>query len=355
MPSTLSAILPFIGWGFLPGYATSFLQSIYYGLTIRAGEPRPPPQSPRYQKHRRRIYIVVIVGYLLYTLLETFRQVQSDGDFYEVLEVSPFAEERTIKSRFRKLAAQHHPDKTGFDNDSDAYFIFLRGAQETLVDPVKRFAYDRFGPEMQNWGPQKTMRDYIMTSITRSIFPQYFGGLLFMMVLNWLWWPNRGRYWRFYTLAAMLTLELFIITHPQAVFMPGAYLPAALQSWIPGATRYLLPFQILTLARRASITMHIFISQIGPRMDTATGTGDKLSQQTMQRLGQVVALSRAADVEATRTLQLGLVPFRGDREIVSTLRRGMKEGLILAGVRSSPEVQRAVAQVTERWKAEKAD
>jgi hypothetical protein len=175
-------------------YATSFLQSIYYGLTIRAGQPRPPPQSPRYQNHRRRIYIVVIVGYLLYTLLETFRQVQRDGDFYEVLEVSPFAEERAIKSRFRKLAAQHHPDKTGFDNDSDAYFIFLRGAQETLVDPVKRFAYDRFGPDMQSWGPQKTMRDYIMTSITRSIFPQYFGGLLLMMVLNWLWWPNLGRY-----------------------------------------------------------------------------------------------------------------------------------------------------------------
>lgn len=175
-------------------YATSFLQSLYYGLTIRAGQPRPPPQSPRYQRHRRRIYIVVIVGYLLYTLLETFRQVQRDGDFYEVLEVSPFAEERTIKSRFRKLAAQHHPDKAGFASDSDAYFIFLRGAQETLVDPVKRFAYDRFGPDMQNWGPQKTMRDYIMTSITRSILPQYFGGMLVMFAMNWFWWSNRGRY-----------------------------------------------------------------------------------------------------------------------------------------------------------------
>ena len=153
----------------------------------------------------------------------------------------------------------------------------------------------------------------------------------------------------------MLSVELFVITHPQAVFMPGAYLPATLQSWIPGATRYLLPFQILTLARRASITIHIFISQIGPRIDPVNGTSDKLPQQTMQKLGQVVQLSRAADAEATRTLQMGLVPFRGDREIVSTLRRGMKEGLILAGVRSSPEVQRAVVQVTERWKAEKED
>lgn len=136
----------------------------------------------------------MIVSYLLYTLLETFRQVQRDGDFYEVLEVSPFAEERTIKSRFRKLAAQHHPDKAGFNNDSDAYFMFLRGAQETLVDPVKRFAYDRFGPDMQNWGPQKTMWDYIMMAITRSIFPQYFGGLLLMVVLNYFFWSNHARF-----------------------------------------------------------------------------------------------------------------------------------------------------------------
>lgn len=51
-------------------------------------------------------------------------------------------------------------------------------------------------------------------------------------------------------------------------------------------------------------------------------------------------------------LQVGLAPFRGDRESVSALRRGMKEGLILGGVRSSPEVQRAVAQVVERRKME---
>lgn len=72
----------------------------------------------------------------------------------------------------------------------------------------------------------------------------------------------------------------------------------------------------------------------------------------MQRIGQLVQLSRAADNEATRIMQMGLAPFRGDRESVSTLRRGMKEGLILGGVRSSPGVQQAVAEVRERRQAE---
>jgi hypothetical protein len=153
----------------------------------------------------------------------------------------------------------------------------------------------------------------------------------------------------------MLTLELALITHPQAVFVPAAYLPTWLWTWMPEPAFHLLPFQTLTLARRASILLHIFISQIAPPGARAAGNGDKISPQTMQRMGQLVAATRQADFEATRMLQVGLAPFRGDRESVSALRRGMKEGLILGGVRSSPEVQRAVTQVVERRKMEKED
>ncbi|KAJ5730980.1 Heat shock protein DnaJ N-terminal [Penicillium malachiteum] len=350
----MASILPYIGWAILPNYATNILQSVYYGITIRAGEPRPLPQTTRYERHRRRIFLFVIVAYLLYTLYETFHQVQLAGDFYQVLGVSPFADERAIKSRFRRLAAQHHPDKVTIDNGSEAYFMFLRRAQETLVDPVKRFAYDRFGPDMQNWGEQKTMRDFVMRSLIKSVLPQYAGAFAMMVVCNWLWWANWGRYWRFYTFAAMLTLEITLITHPQAVFMPTTYLPDSIQDLLPTNSYYLLPFQILTLARRASITLHIFISQAAPQSSrTAGGNGDRISPQTMQRMGQLVAASRSADVEATRMMQMGLAPFRGDRESVSALRRGMKEGLILGGVRTSPEVQKAVAEVVERRKAQR--
>lgn len=73
----------------------------------------------------------------------------------------------------------------------------------------------------------------------------------------------------------------------------------------------------------------------------------------MQQLGQVVQLSRTTDAEATRLLQLGLAPFRGDRDGAAMLRKGMKEGLVLSSVRASPEVQQAVGEVMERKKREK--
>jgi hypothetical protein len=157
-------------------------------------------------------------------------------------------------------------------------------------------------------------------------------------------------------------LEIALVTHPLALFMPEAWLPPALQSLLgtsstARSTFYLLPFQILQLARRASVTLHIFISQLAPpgaaAKTSSAGAAERLSPQTVQQLGQMVQLSRATDVEATRLLQLSLAPFRGDRESVTTLRKGMREGLVLSGVRSSPDVQRAVSRVVERKQREK--
>jgi len=162
--------------------------------------------------------------------------------------------------------------------------------------------------------------------------------------------------WRFYTCGALVTLELALMTQPFTVFMPASYLPSGLRSFLQIFTDlpsfYLLPFQIISLARRVSITIHIFISQVTPpEVSKASSTaGAPLSAHTLQRLGHLTQLSRITEAEATRLLQLGFAPFRGDRESVATLRRSMKEGLVLGSVRSSPEVQEAVAQVRQRRK-----
>lgn len=141
--------------------------------------------------------------YLLYTLYESFYQVRAAGDFYQLLGVSPFADDRTIKSRFRRLAAQHHPDKIqqGPNGDSyasssaraDAFFVYLKLAQDTLLDPARRFAYDRFGDDVTQWREQKTMQDFIYMALTRSL-PQYAGGLITILILNWAYWSPWGRY-----------------------------------------------------------------------------------------------------------------------------------------------------------------
>lgn len=98
-----TTILSYAGWAFLPNLVTGWLQSIYYGIAIRAGDPKPQPGTPRYQKHRRRIHMIVVISYLLYTLFEADYWVREDKDFYQILGVTPDVGEKIIKSKFRRL------------------------------------------------------------------------------------------------------------------------------------------------------------------------------------------------------------------------------------------------------------
>jgi preprotein translocase subunit Sec63 len=195
---------------------TSILQKVYYGITITAGEPWPQPSSPRFERHRRRIHIFVVTSYLLYTLYEAFYDVRRAGDFYGALGVSPLADEKTIKSRFRRLAAQHHPDKLqqasngdGFGSPgSDSFFVYLKRAQDTLLDPARRYAYDRFGPDVAERREGQTMQDFIFTAMYK-LAPEYLGGLALIILLNFTWWSQWGRFVgnRFFSLSLFFALK----------------------------------------------------------------------------------------------------------------------------------------------------
>ena len=69
----------------------------------------------------------------------------AETDFYELLEVERTADERAIKSAYRRLAMQCHPDKNPGCKDSEAKFKAISTAYACLSDPQKRAAYDRFG------------------------------------------------------------------------------------------------------------------------------------------------------------------------------------------------------------------
>jgi molecular chaperone DnaJ len=66
-------------------------------------------------------------------------------DYYDVLGVQRAASEQDLKSAFRKLAKDHHPDRNPGDTDAEQKFKELNEAYEVLKDPQKRAAYDRFG------------------------------------------------------------------------------------------------------------------------------------------------------------------------------------------------------------------
>lgn len=66
-------------------------------------------------------------------------------DYYEVLGVSRNATEQEIKSAYRKLALQYHPDRNPGDKEAEEKFKEVAEAYSVLSDPEKRSRYDRFG------------------------------------------------------------------------------------------------------------------------------------------------------------------------------------------------------------------
>jgi curved DNA-binding protein len=72
-------------------------------------------------------------------------------DYYKILGVPRNASEKEIKSAFRKLAREYHPDVKPGDKAAEEKFKNINEAYEGLSDAEKRKKYDAFGADWERY------------------------------------------------------------------------------------------------------------------------------------------------------------------------------------------------------------
>jgi molecular chaperone DnaJ len=98
-----------------------------------------------------------------------------EQDYYELLGVARGADDAAIKSAYRKLAKECHPDRHNGCSQHAERFKAISQAYDVLKDPQKRAAYDRFGhAAFQNGGGADPFGDAGFNGFS-DIFSTIFG------------------------------------------------------------------------------------------------------------------------------------------------------------------------------------
>jgi len=105
--------------------------------------------------------------------------VAAKADYYEVLGVTRTADDKMLKTAFRKLAMQFHPDRNPGDDTAEMKFKEVNAAYECLKDPQKRAAYDRFGhAAFENGGAGPAGFNGDFAASMSDIFDNIFGDMM---------------------------------------------------------------------------------------------------------------------------------------------------------------------------------
>ncbi|CAG8558920.1 hypothetical protein C2G38_2102857 [Gigaspora rosea] len=319
--------LNFLGWTILPQLVTNWIQIIYYRLVYRAGADLPKRGQPKYELHRRRIFVVVVLSYLIYTIVDAVYSI--NPNYYDELKINQDFTIKEIKANFRKLQLEYHPDKNQEEGAQET-FIWLRAAYDTLTDPVKRYAYDRFGTEINNWNNCSILRDYLVNGLA-SFLGFYIGTGLVLFILNVLGKGQFGRFWRLVVFLAIACLEASMILHPKPPVITSLFL-----------SRWTIFEQIIIL-RQLFITTFIAISQVGPVLFPS----DEII--ISPSLANLEALSRIAVEESKNQLRASFQPFQGNITAQKELEKKMESLLVETFLyQNDPELNKMYSQAYQR-------
>ncbi|KAG8810383.1 hypothetical protein FRC17_002953, partial [Serendipita sp. 399] len=270
-------------------------------LGIKTSYP-PPPNTPAFRLQQRISFSVVILLYLIYTSVQAY--LQAPPNFYQSLGVSPEVDEGTLKAAFRAFARFNHPDKVG--PSGEARFIEARNAFDTLRDSTKRFAYDRFGPDVLSWASEcTTVGDYIERGLMASC-GFYIVTAVAMILYAIFGQSGFGAFWRYNLFFTVGALELLLILSPEIPLL-----------------RYLFPsrvaYQHIGFLHQVFIYTSFAITRIGPAiLPSFTGLGPTVGEWEQERnalytvVKQVTEIAAQIDREISRMIHRELKAVHGE-------------------------------------------
>ncbi|KAI9202986.1 uncharacterized protein BJ171DRAFT_569249 [Polychytrium aggregatum] len=315
MPAMFAQLQTFMFWWLVPAYATQFIQKAIYFLFFK--HP-PQPNHRRFQQHARLIYISVVLGYLVYSTVQIERSI--DPSYYNYLQVPLDATPAQIKSSYRSLSLQLHPDKVHDPElraQYEAVYLSIRNGYEVLKEPLTRTAYDKFGDLVKTCTHCKTLRDYTVASLA-SFYYFYVVTAFVLLVMMVLGKGEYGKYWRFVGLFALGVLEY------QTIVSPAGQEPLG---WL---FTWRTPHQKLVLFHQLYISLCIAVSQIGPLL-APVNMPPSQDKEVEILTNQVLELEKLTNMELKEVgsyLQTVLEPYKDHPAEAGVLRRKMEKLMV---------------------------
>lgn len=257
-----------------------------------------------------------------------------------------------------------HPDKADsqFRGQSDQLFINFKTAEETLVDPVRRFAYERFGPDILQWKDCTTEGDFIGRGF-QQMLPRYIGSVLFLLMAQFLGRFPHGTYvsgdylvlrtqslqilqWHYLTIASLFVFEVTTITRPHfPLFLTSIINPLVLALRLRPAY---LPFQLIAIAQTAALSVFIAISQLAPAFKTPATAGNDDKEAQQHQMNQVMTMAAVTQQDTQRLLGLEVAPFKENGDAEKRLKEQLRVWLVQNELRNEAGVAAAIRRVAER-------
>ncbi|KAJ8296932.1 Chaperone protein DnaJ [Rhodotorula toruloides] len=329
-------LISVFGWSMIPSFLTSAILTLFYRVFPSSRPTVPPRAAPQHvaaanaraQRHYRRVRITLIAAYLAYSVLSIYwsQARGAEQNYYALLDLSRDLVDRdgagVVKSHWRRLARVYHPDKVG--KEGEAFFVLLRRGVEVLEDENKRWAYERFGPGVQEWGDKLvTKREFLAKG---ALYAGIFWAFAFGSIAVFTFFRKSERkynFWRYLSLALCLSLEFHLLFRSS---------PSPTFSFV---FPYRLPYQHITLLRQLFISTSMAMSQLGPLLFPDTPA---LFAAPSSAPSETEQYARAvADVDSLKPLVERLMRLTAQAELEASALQSLELRPLMESVKPDPE------------------